>query len=107
MEESNKRGKYVLLASFMFSTFTFNQHISISMIRIVWSIISSSNNSDSITHYISTIFIFALGSKISYTDEYLSSESENDHSDIFDPRSFRCKVFLFFLAFLAMAIYLS
>ena len=84
MEGRNKSGKYVLLASFIFSTFTFNQHINISMIRIVWSFISSSNNSDSITHYISTIFIFALGSKIICTDEYLSTESENDHSDIFD-----------------------
>ena len=35
-------------------------------------------------HYILTILIFALGSKISYTDEYLSSESENNHNDIFD-----------------------
>ena len=54
------------------------------MKRIVWSIISSSRNSDGITRYISTIRIFALGSKISYTDEYLSSEKENDHRDIFD-----------------------
>ena len=87
MEESSMKttgGKYVLLASFMFSTFTFNQHINMFMIRIVWSIISGSNNSDSIIHYILTILMFALGSKISYTDEYLSSESENNHSDIFD-----------------------
>ena len=77
----------MLLASFIFSAFTFNQHIDILMIRIVWSIISCSNNSDSITHYISTILIFALGSKISYTDEYLSSESENNHSDIFDSKT--------------------
>ena len=83
MEGSNKRGKYVLLASFMFSTFTFNEHINISMIRIVCSIISSSNKSDSITHFISTILIFALGWKISYTDEYLSS----DHSNIFDSKT--------------------
>ena len=52
----------------MFSKFTFNQHINIFMIRIVWGIIFSSNNSDSITHYISAILIFALGLKISYTD---------------------------------------
>ena len=75
MEGSNKGGKYA-----MFSTFNFNQHINIFMIRIAWSIISSSNNSDSITHYISTILAFALGSKISFTDEYLSSG--NDCSDI-------------------------
>ena len=90
MERSSiktKGGKYVLLASFIFSTFTFNQHINIFMIRIVWSIISSSNNSDSIIYYISTILLFALGSKISYTDEYLSSESENNHSDIFDSKT--------------------
>ena len=90
MEKSSiktKGGKYVLLASFMFLTFTFNQHIYIFMIRIAWSIISNSNNSDSIIHYISTILIFALGSKISYTDEYLSSESENNHSDIFDSKT--------------------
>ena len=80
MEGSNKGGKYA-----MFSTFNFNQHINIFMIRIVWSIISSSNNSDSITHYISTILILALGSKISYTDEYLSSE--NDHNDIFNSKT--------------------
>ena len=69
----------------MFSTFNFNQHINIFMIRIVWSIISSSNNSDSITHYISTILILALGSKISYTDEYLSNE--NDDNDIFNSKT--------------------
>ena len=57
------------------------------MIRIVWSIIASSNNSDSITHYLLTILVFALGSKISYTDEYLSNESENDHSDIFNSKT--------------------
>ena len=62
MEESNKRGKYVLLASFMFSTFNFNHHINTFMIGIVWSIIFSSDNSHSITHYISTILVFALGS---------------------------------------------
>ena len=38
------------------------------MIAIVCGIISSSNNSDSITQYISTILRFALGSKISYTE---------------------------------------
>ena len=82
-----KEGKYVLLAAFISSAFTSNQHINIFMIRIVWSIISSSNNSDSIIYYISTILLFALGSKISYTDEYLSSESENNHSDIFDSKT--------------------
>ena len=71
----------------MFSRFTFNQHMNIFMVRIVWSVIISSNNSDNITHYISTILIFVLGSKISYTDEYLFSESENDHNDIFDPKT--------------------
>ena len=50
-------------------------------------VISSSNNSDSITHYIPTILIFALGSKISYTDEYLSSESENNQINIFDSKT--------------------
>ena len=80
MEGSNKGGKHA-----MFSTFNFNQHINIFMIGIAWSIISSSNNSDSITHYISTILILALGSKISYTDEYLSSE--NDHNDIFNSKT--------------------
>ena len=80
MEGSNKGGKYA-----MFSTFNFNQHINIFMIRIAWSIISSSNNSDSITHYISTILILALGSKISYTDEYLSNE--NDDNDIFNSKT--------------------
>ena len=80
MEGSNKGGKYA-----MFSTFNFNQNINIFMIRIAWSIISSSNNSDSTTHYISTILILALGSKISYTNEYLSSE--NDHNDIFNSKS--------------------
>ena len=55
------------------------------MIRIVWSsIISSLSNSSSITYYISTILLFALGSEISHTDEYQSSESENDHGDIFN-----------------------
>ena len=83
----HKRGKYELLASFVFSTFTFIQHINVSMIKIVWSIISISNNSDSITHYISMILVFALGAKISYSDEYLSSKSENDHSDIFDSKT--------------------
>ena len=87
----------------MFSTFTFNQHINIFMMRIVWRIISSSSNSDSNTHYISTILILALGSKISHTDEYLSSEK--DHNDIFNSKT--SKVFLFFLVFHAMAIYLS
>ena len=57
------------------------------MLSIVWSIVSSSNNSDSITHYISMILIFALGSKISYTDKYLSSESENDQSDILNSKT--------------------
>ena len=71
----------------MFSKFTFNQHINIFMIRIVWGIIFSSNNSDSITHYISAILIFALGLKISYTDEYLCSECKNDHTDIFDSKT--------------------
>ena len=71
----------------MFSRFTFNQHMNIFMVRIVWSVIISSNNSDNITHYISTILIFVLGSKISYTDEYLFSESENDHNDIFAPKT--------------------
>ena len=71
----------------MFSAFTFNQHINIFMLSIVWSIVSSSNNSDSITHYISMILIFALGSKISYTAKYLSSESENDHSDILNSKT--------------------
>ena len=54
------------------------------MIRIVWGIISSSNHSDSITHYISTILIFALGSKISHTNECLSRENENDHIETLD-----------------------
>ena len=80
MEGSNKGGKYA-----MFSTFNFNQHINISMLRIACSIISRPNNSDSITHYISTILILALGSKISCTDEYLSSE--NDHNDIFNSKT--------------------
>ena len=75
------------------------------MIRVVWSIIFSLNNSDSIIYYISTILIFALGSKISYTDKYLSSESENDHSDILNSKT--SKVFLLFFAFHAMAVYLS
>ena len=82
-----KRGKYVLLPYFMFSRFTFNHHINIFMIRIVWSIITSSNNSDSMTHYISTILIFVLGSKISYTDQFLFRESENDHNDTFDSKT--------------------
>ena len=69
----------------MFSTFNFNQHINIFMIGIAWSIISSSNNSDSSTHYISTILILALGSKIIYTDEYLSSQ--NDHNDILNSKT--------------------
>ena len=80
MEGHNKGGKYG-----MFSTFNFNQHINIFMIRIAWSIISSSNTSDSITHYISTILILALGSKIIYTDEYLSSQ--NDHNDILNSKT--------------------
>ena len=55
------------------------------MIRTVWSrIISSLSNSSSITYYISTILLFALGSEISHIDEYLSNESENDHGDIFN-----------------------
>ena len=82
MKRSNKERKYGLLVHFMFSTFTSNQHFNISMIRIVWSIISGLNNSDSITYYILTILIFALGSKISCADEYMSRESENDHSNI-------------------------
>ena len=77
----------MLCFMYMFSTFTFNQRINIFMLRIVWSIVSSSNNSDSITHYISMILIFALGSKISYTAKYLSSESENDHSDILNSKT--------------------
>ena len=80
MEGSNKGGKYA-----MFSTFNFNQHINIFIIRIAWSFISSSNNSDSITHYISTILILALGWKICYTDEYLSNE--NDHNNIFNSKT--------------------
>ena len=82
-----KGGKYILLAYFMFSRFTFSQQINILMIKIVWSIITNSSYCDSITHYISTILIFVLGSKISYADEYLFSESENDHKDIFDSKT--------------------
>ena len=78
MEGHNKGGKYAML-----STFNFNQHINIFMIRIAWSIISSSNNSDSITNYIS--LTLALGLKISYIDKYLSSE--NDHNDIFNSKT--------------------
>ena len=55
------------------------------------------------------ILKFALGSKVSYTDEYLSSESENEHSDhdhIFSVQRL-CKVFLLFLAFHAVAVHLS
>ena len=33
------------------------------------------------------ILVFALGAKISYSDESLSSKSENDHSDIFDSKT--------------------
>ena len=33
------------------------------------------------------ILVFALGAKISYTYEYLSSQSENDQSDIFDSKT--------------------
>ena len=44
------------------------------MITVVWSIILSLNNSDSITYYILTI-IFALGSKISYTDDIFNSKT--------------------------------
>ena len=77
----------MLCFMYMFSTFTFNQHINIFMLRIVSSIVSSSNNSDSITHSISMILIFASGSKVSYTDKYLSSESENDHSDILNSKT--------------------
>ena len=91
MEGSNKKGKYA-----MFSTFTFNQHINIFMIKIVWGIISRSNNPDSIAHYISMILAFTLGTKISYTDEYLPSESEIHVSDIFDYVRF----FYFFSSFM-------
>ena len=42
---------------------------------------------DSVTYYISTILKFALGSKISYTNKYLPSKSENDHSDIFNSKT--------------------
>ena len=61
-----------------------------------------------ITYYISTIVILALGLKISYTDKYLSSESENDDSSycIFSIQK-QCKVVLLFLAFHAMAVHLS
>ena len=85
MEGSNKKGKYA-----MFSTFTFNQHINIFMIKIVWGIISRSNNPDSITHYISMILTFFL--------KFISA--------IFSIQKL-CKAFLFFLVFHAMAIYLS
>ena len=57
------------------------------MIGIVWSIISSLNNSDSITLQISMILIFAFGSKMSYNDEHLYSESEKDRSDIFNSKN--------------------
>ena len=40
-----------------------------------------------ITHYISKILVFSLGSKTSYTDGYLSSESEKDHSNIFNSKT--------------------
>ena len=67
------------------------------MIRIVWSIISSLKNSDSITYYIPTILKFALGSKISYTDEYLSSESETITAIFLIQKL--CKVFFTFSRF--------
>ena len=105
MERSNKSGKYVLLVSFMFSTFTSCQHINISMIRIVWSIISSLNNTDSITYYISTILIFALESKISDT-ENICLVKVKMIAVIFSIQKL-CKVILLFLAFHAMAVYLS
>ena len=85
----------------MFSTFTFSQHFNISMIRIVWSTISSSNISDSVIYNILTILIFALGWKISCIDEYLKKVTA-----IFLIQKL-CKAFLCFLAFLPMAIYLS
>ena len=58
-----------------------------------------------ITYYISTIVILALGLKISYTDKYLSSKSENNDSSycIFSIQK-QCKTSLLFLAFLAMAV---
>ena len=63
MKGSNKRGKYVLLEPFMFSTCTSSStYQNISIIRVVWSIIFSLNNPDSIVYYISTILIFALRS---------------------------------------------
>ena len=85
----------------MFSTSTFSQHFNISMIRIVWIIISSSNISDSIIHNILTILIFALGWKISCIDEYLKKVTA-----IFSIQKL-CKAFLYFPAFPPMAIYLS
>ena len=55
--------------------------------KILLTLISSLNNSYSIKLQISMILIFAaFGSKKSYTDKHLYSESENDHSDIFNPK---------------------
>ena len=79
------------------------------MIRIVWSTISSVNNCNYvhiIIYYISTIAALALGLKNSYTDQYLSSESENDDSYCIFSIQKQCKIFLLFLAFYAMPVYL-
>ena len=55
--------------------------------KILLTLISNLNNSYSIKLQISTILIFsAFGSKKSYTDKHLYSESENDHSDIVNPK---------------------
>ena len=74
MNTSNNTQKEVtkevmcIVSTLCFQHLLLVQHINISMITVVWSIILSLNNSDSITYYILTI-LFALGSKISYTDD--------------------------------------
>ena len=66
MKASNKRGKYVLLAivSIVSTLHVFNINFHLNILTYPWSGwfgVSSLNNSDNITYYISTIFMFALG----------------------------------------------
>ena len=66
MKASNKRGKYVLLAivSIVSTLHVFNITFHLNILTYPWSGwfgVSSLNNSDDITYYIWTIFIFALG----------------------------------------------